>query len=185
MAAENVQFSQIVTSTGRTEYKTQFGRGKVLTYKKSARGLLYLDLAASNGSMKLNLGLNELDDLFTLWGHLESLTAYFPQPLSQPQVQVVPKENVAPVYAPPPPPTPSAPLTIIYENETSTTTPLQTITDPMWSKGNMIPVRVAAKRPVREELHPPWSGKTRKYEQISPVKNNLYDLSDTHSMWCL
>ncbi|XP_063425932.1 uncharacterized protein LOC134709712 isoform X2 [Mytilus trossulus] len=157
MAAENVQFSQIVTSTGRTEYKTQFGRGKVLTYKKSARGLLYLDLAASNGSMKLNLGLNELDDLFTLWGHLESLTAYFPQ----------------------------APLTIIYENETSTTTPLQTITDPMWSKGNMIPVRVAAKRPVREELHPPWSGKTRKYEQISPVKNNLYDLSDTHSMWCL
>ncbi|VDI64459.1 Hypothetical predicted protein [Mytilus galloprovincialis] len=77
-----------------------------------------------------------------------------PSPLSKPQEQVVPKENVASVYAPPPPPTPSAPLTIIYENETSTTTPLQTTTDPMWSKGNMIPVRVAAKRPVREELHP-------------------------------
>ena len=78
MAAENVQFSQIITSTGRTEYKTQFGRGKVLSFKKSARGLFYLDLAASNGSMKLNLGQDELDDLFTLRGHLESLTAYFP-----------------------------------------------------------------------------------------------------------
>ncbi|CAG2209090.1 unnamed protein product [Mytilus edulis] len=73
-------------------------------------------------------------------------------PLSQPQEQVVPKENVAPVYAPPPPQTPSTPLTIIYVNETPTTTPLLTITDPIWSKGNVIPVRVATKR--REELHP-------------------------------
>ncbi|CAG2256730.1 unnamed protein product [Mytilus edulis] len=171
MAAENVQFSQIITSTGRTEYKTQFGRGKVLSFKKSARGLFYLDLAASNGSMKLNLGLDELDDLFTLRGHLESLTAYFPQPLSQPQEQVVLKENVAPVYAPPPPPTPSAPLTLIYENEA---TPLQT--DPMWNKGSTIPVRVATKR--REESLPQWVSKTAKYEQVSPVKNNLYNLSE-------
>ncbi|VDI15554.1 Hypothetical predicted protein [Mytilus galloprovincialis] len=76
-------------------------------------------------------------------------------------------------YTPPPPPTPSAPLTIIYENET---TPLQTMADPMWSKGSAIPVRVAAKR--REELHPQWASKTAKYEQISPVKNNLYNLSE-------
>ncbi|VDI24699.1 Hypothetical predicted protein [Mytilus galloprovincialis] len=59
--------------------KLNIGRGKVLSFKKSARGIFYLDLIASNGSMKLNLGLNELDDLFTLRGHLESLTAYFPQ----------------------------------------------------------------------------------------------------------
>ncbi|CAG2209091.1 unnamed protein product [Mytilus edulis] len=68
------------------------------------------------------------------------------------------------------------PLTIIYENETPTTTPLQTITDPIWSKGSVIPVRVATKR--REELHPQWPSKTAKYEQISPVKNNLYDFSE-------
>ncbi|VDI25000.1 Hypothetical predicted protein [Mytilus galloprovincialis] len=128
MAAENVQFSQIVTSTGRTEYKTQFGRGKVLTYTKSARTLLF----------RLSC---------VKWIY----EAYFPQPLSQPQEQVVPKEDVAPVYAPPPPHTPSTPLTIIDENETPTTTPLLTITDPIWSKGNVIPVRVATKR--REELH--------------------------------
>ncbi|XP_071140385.1 uncharacterized protein [Mytilus edulis] len=143
MAAENVQFTQSVTSTGRTEYKPQFGRGKVLSFKKSARGLFYLDLAASNGTIKLNLGLDELDDLFTLRGHLESLTAYFPQ----------------------------APLTLIYENEA---TPLQT--DPMWNKGSTIPVRVATKR--QEESLPQWVSKTAKYEQVSPVKNNLYNLSE-------
>ncbi|VDI64456.1 Hypothetical predicted protein [Mytilus galloprovincialis] len=86
--------------------KLNSGEGKCFPFKKSPRGLLYLDLTTLNGSMKLNLGLDELDDLFTLRGHLESLTAYFPQPLSQPQEQVVPKENVAPVYALPPPPTP-------------------------------------------------------------------------------
>ncbi|VDI24999.1 Hypothetical predicted protein [Mytilus galloprovincialis] len=81
------------------------------------------------------------------------------------------KENAAPVYAPPPPPTPSTPLTIIYENET---TPLQT--DPMWSNESAIPVRVATKR--REESLPQWVSKTAKYEQVSPVKNNLYNLSE-------
>ncbi|CAG2209093.1 unnamed protein product [Mytilus edulis] len=95
----------------------------------------------------------------------------FHKPLSQPQEQVVLKENAAPVYAPPPPPTPSAPLTLIYENEA---TPLQT--DPMWNKGSTIPVRVATKR--REESLPQWVSKTAKYEQVSPVKNNLYNLSE-------
>ncbi|XP_063436167.1 uncharacterized protein LOC134717603 [Mytilus trossulus] len=109
MAAENVQFTQSVTSTGKTEYKTQFGRGTVLSFKKSTRGLFYLDLATSNGAVKLNLGLDELDDLFTLRGHLESLTAYFPQPLPQPQEQVILKENVVPVYTPPPPAAPAPP----------------------------------------------------------------------------
>ncbi|CAG2207588.1 unnamed protein product [Mytilus edulis] len=91
-------------------------------------------------------------------------------PLSQPQEQVILKENVVPVYTPPPPPpAPSAPLTLIYENEA---TPLQT--DPMWNKGSTIPVRVATKR--REESLPQWVSKTAKYEQVSPVKNNLCNL---------
>ncbi|XP_063438474.1 uncharacterized protein LOC134719409 isoform X1 [Mytilus trossulus] len=158
--------------------KLNIRRGKVLSFKKSAREIFYLDLIASNGYMKLKLEMNELDDLFTLRGHLESQTAYFPQPLPQPQEQVILKENVVPVYTPPPPPpaapappAPSAPLTLIYGNEA---TPLQT--DPMWNKGSTIPVRVATKR--REESLPQWVNKTAKYEQVSPVKNNLYNLSE-------
>ncbi|XP_063438475.1 uncharacterized protein LOC134719409 isoform X2 [Mytilus trossulus] len=123
--------------------KLNIRRGKVLSFKKSAREIFYLDLIASNGYMKLKLEMNELDDLFTLRGHLESQTAYFPQ----------------------------APLTLIYGNEA---TPLQT--DPMWNKGSTIPVRVATKR--REESLPQWVNKTAKYEQVSPVKNNLYNLSE-------
>ncbi|CAC5392365.1 INSR [Mytilus coruscus] len=177
MASENVLFNQIVTATGRTEYRIQFGRGKVLTFKKSARGLYYLDLAATNGTMKLNLGLDELDDLFNLRGHLETLTAYFPQPHSHQQEQVASKENVVPVYTPPT--TPSAPPAIIYGNEASTSqAPRRSIQDPMWSKGNQIPVRVATKRLVREDLHPQWSGKSFKYEPNSPVKNELCELSE-------
>lgn len=72
MASDNVLFNKTVTATGRTEYIIRFGRGKV---SKSPEGLYYLDLAANNGTMKLNLGLDALADLFSLGGHQESLTA--------------------------------------------------------------------------------------------------------------
>ncbi|CAC5368958.1 unnamed protein product [Mytilus coruscus] len=106
--------------------------------------------AANNGTMKLNLGLDELDDLFSLRGHLESLTAYFTQ----------------------------APPAIMNGNEASTSQALlRSIQDPMWSKGNQIPVMVATKR-LREYLQPQWSAKGFKYEPISPVKSELYELSE-------
>ncbi|CAG2185354.1 unnamed protein product [Mytilus edulis] len=175
MAAENVQFTQSVTSTGKTEYKTQFGRGKVLSFKKSARGLFYLDLATSNGAVKLNLGLDELDDLFTLRGtprvpngilSTAALPAtgagYSERKCSAGLYTTTTFRKYTFI---------NAPLTLIYGNEA---TPLQT--DPMWNKGSTIPVRVATKR--QEESLPQWVSKTAKYEQVSPVKNNLYNLSE-------
>ncbi|CAC5387034.1 unnamed protein product [Mytilus coruscus] len=139
-----------------------------------------LDRAAINGTMKLNLGLDELDDLFSLRGHLESLTAYFTQPHPHQQQQVVSKENVVPIYTPPP--TPSvilqAPPAIMNGNEASTFQALlRSIQDPMWSKGNQIPMRVATKR-LREDLQPQWSARGFKYEPILPVKSELYELSE-------
>lgn len=75
MACNTVVFNETFSKYGRLEFQTKFGRNKTLTFKKSGRGFYFLDL--QSGNFKFNIGLDELDELFTLRGQLEVLTGCF------------------------------------------------------------------------------------------------------------
>lgn len=77
MSSQNCVFRHSINKYGKLEFDTDFGRNKTLVFRQSARGFYYVDVCSGNS--RVNLGLDELDAIFSMRGHLESLTAYFPQ----------------------------------------------------------------------------------------------------------
>ena len=78
MAQENVIFQQRITSKGKIEYRTKFGRQKALVFRQHV-GFLYLELYDNKPgrSDKIGLGLDELDYLIQLRTNLETLKPGF------------------------------------------------------------------------------------------------------------
>ena len=78
MAQENVIFQQRITSKGKIEYRTKFGRQKALVFRQHA-GFFYVELYDNKPgkSDRVGLGLDELDYLIQIRPNLETLKPGF------------------------------------------------------------------------------------------------------------
>ena len=78
MDQENVIFQQRITSKGKIEYRTKFGRQKALVFRKHA-GFFYVELYDNKPgkSDRIGLGLDELDYLIQLRPNLDTLKPSF------------------------------------------------------------------------------------------------------------
>lgn len=66
MSSQNCVFRHSINKYGKLEFDTDFERNKTLVFRQPARGFYYVDVCSGNS--RVNLGLDELDAIFSMRG---------------------------------------------------------------------------------------------------------------------